>query len=71
LGIKVNQETNVYVFPHIAGFVGGDTIGVILALGLYHSNQTHLAIDIGTNGEIILGSKTKTTMYFNRSRSRL
>ncbi|MFH1228083.1 MAG: ASKHA domain-containing protein [Planctomycetota bacterium] len=57
LGITTNPDANVYVFPHIAGFVGGDTVGLILALGLHHSDKINLAIDIGTNGEIVLGSK--------------
>jgi len=57
LGIKVNLDANVYVFPHIAGFVGGDAVGLILALDLHHSRKINLAIDIGTNGEIVLGSR--------------
>jgi len=59
LNVNINPEANIYVFPNIAGFVGGDTVGVILALDLHHSEKINLAIDIGTNGEIVLGSKEK------------
>lgn len=59
LRIDINPEANIYVFPNIAGFIGGDIVGVILALGLHHSKEINLAVDIGTNGEIVLGSKGK------------
>lgn len=57
LGIKINPHGNIYFFPNIAGFVGGDTVSVILASLLHKSDKIKLAIDIGTNGEIVLGSK--------------
>lgn len=59
LGIKVNPNANVYVLPNIAGFVGADTVGVILAADLHKSEDIKLAIDIGTNGEVVLGSKDR------------
>ena len=57
LGIAASPHANVYVLPNIAGFVGGDTIGVILASNIAHEEGKHIAIDIGTNGEIVLGNK--------------
>lgn len=59
LGFNFNPEANVYVLPNIAGFVGADTVGVILASALNRSETIKLAIDIGTNGEVALGSKDK------------
>lgn len=59
LGIKINPRGNIFVFPNIAGFVGGDNVSVILASRLHKSDKIKLAIDIGTNGEIVLGSKHK------------
>jgi len=47
------------VLPNIAGFVGADTVGVILASEMDKSKDVKLAIDIGTNGEIVLGSSKK------------
>jgi len=59
LGLNVNPNANVYVLPNIAGFVGADTVGVILASALHESDSIKLAIDIGTNGEIVLGSRER------------
>lgn len=59
LGLNVNPNANVFVLPNIAGFVGADTVGVILASSLNRSETIKLAIDIGTNGEVVLGSKKR------------
>lgn len=59
LGIKVNDDANIHVLPTIAGFVGADTVGVLLASLLDEGDDVRLAIDIGTNVEIALGSKEK------------
>ena len=57
VGIKINEFGRVYILPCIAGYVGADTIGVILATGFHEDDENTLAVDIGTNGEIVLGSK--------------
>ncbi|KYC51552.1 MAG: Na(+)-translocating NADH-quinone reductase subunit F [Candidatus Methanofastidiosum methylothiophilum] len=59
LNIKINSSGNVHVLPIISGFVGADTLGVLLATGLYKKDEISLAIDIGTNGELVLGNKDK------------
>jgi len=59
LGLKINPDANVYVLPNIAGFVGADTVGVVLASALHESDSIKLAIDIGTNGEVVLGSRER------------
>ncbi len=59
LGVKVNEKANIHVLPTIAGFVGADTIGVLLASSLDEGDDIRLAIDIGTNVEIALGFKEK------------
>ncbi|MFC1714926.1 ASKHA domain-containing protein [Candidatus Poribacteria bacterium] len=59
LGLNVNPDACVYVLPNIAGFVGADTVGVILASALHESDSIKLAIDIGTNGEVALGSRER------------
>lgn len=58
-GININPAGKVFMFPCIAGFVGGDTVAVILSTELDRSNDIKLAVDIGTNGEIVLGSKKR------------
>ncbi|KKK44702.1 hypothetical protein LCGC14_0597480 [marine sediment metagenome] len=57
LNLGISQFGNVYVAPVISGFVGADTIGVILSSKIYEEEELTLAIDIGTNGEIIIGNK--------------
>ncbi|MEE9198551.1 MAG: ASKHA domain-containing protein, partial [Dehalococcoidia bacterium] len=57
LGIQANEEATAYFLPLIGGFVGADTTGVILSTGIWKSNKLTLAVDIGTNGETVLGSK--------------
>ncbi|MEE9248096.1 MAG: ASKHA domain-containing protein [Dehalococcoidia bacterium] len=57
LGIEVNREATAYFLPLIGGFVGADTTGVILSTGIWKAKKLSLAIDIGTNGEMVLGDK--------------
>ncbi|MCX5654554.1 MAG: ASKHA domain-containing protein [Planctomycetota bacterium] len=56
LGLRIHPRGRVYTAPLVAGFVGADTVGVILATGMHESDRLRLAIDIGTNGEIVLGT---------------
>ncbi len=57
LHLNISKYGNVYIAPIIAGFVGADTIGVILSSQIYNEKSLTLAIDIGTNGEIIIGNR--------------
>lgn len=50
------QYTRFVLLPNIAGYVGSDTVGVILATNIHHLPGNWLAVDIGTNGEIVLSS---------------
>ncbi len=59
LGLNINRAGQVYVLPNIAGYVGADTVGVLLTTELDRSEDIKLVIDIGTNGEIVLGSKKR------------
>ncbi len=54
LKLNINPEANVYVFPQIGGFVGGDTVAGIVATRLDQTTVPSLLVDIGTNGEIVL-----------------
>ena len=55
LGIGLNPGMNVYLFPVVSGFVGGDALGTVLALRPQDSGEVTLIVDIGTNGELVLG----------------
>ncbi len=57
LGIGINPASYVHVLPIEAGFVGADNVGVLIAEEPYHSDDTVLIIDIGTNGELLLGNR--------------
>lgn len=59
LGLQVNPAARVTFLPGIAGYVGSDTVAVILATGLDQGESNRLAIDIGTNGELVLASRGK------------
>ncbi len=55
--MNINPEGVVFIFPVLGGFVGGDTAGLILATGIHKSENIQMGIDIGTNGEIVIGNK--------------
>lgn len=57
IGLNINPEGIVFVFPVLGGFVGGDTVGLILATGIHRSENIQIGIDIGTNGEIVIGNR--------------
>ena len=47
------------ILPNIAGFVGGDTVGCMLAIRFDQLEELSLLIDIGTNGEMVMGDKNR------------
>ncbi|MEM3736886.1 MAG: ASKHA domain-containing protein [Candidatus Bathyarchaeia archaeon] len=57
LGLKVSPRTNVFCLPSVSRYVGGDVIGDILASGLFNAPEISVLIDMGTNGEVVVGSK--------------
>lgn len=58
-GLPGRTTGSLRTLPNIAGFVGGDTVGAILATGVHESDQLRLLVDIGTNGEVVLGNKDR------------
>jgi uncharacterized 2Fe-2S/4Fe-4S cluster protein (DUF4445 family) len=57
IGITVNPNGGVFVFPAVSDFIGGDIIADILACGMSERDEISLLIDIGTNFEVVLGNK--------------
>jgi len=57
VGIKINPRGLLYTVPSISSWVGADITAGILATGLYQADELTMLVDIGTNGEIVLGSK--------------
>jgi uncharacterized 2Fe-2S/4Fe-4S cluster protein (DUF4445 family) len=59
LGLRVAPGAYVHVLPNEAGFVGADNVGVLIAEEPYNQDEMLLIIDIGTNGELLLGNRQK------------
>lgn len=59
LGLKLGTASRIFLLPHISGYVGADVVAGILASGMDKSKDLSLIIDIGTNGEIVLGNRDK------------
>jgi uncharacterized 2Fe-2S/4Fe-4S cluster protein (DUF4445 family) len=59
LFLKVNPEARVCLLPLVAGFVGADAVAVVLATRLDETSEVRFAVDIGTNGEVLLGSRDR------------
>ena len=57
LQLPIAEQGQVILLPNIAGFVGADTMGCLLATRPDLDDTVSLMIDIGTNGEMVLGSK--------------
>ncbi|MDD1724042.1 MAG: ASKHA domain-containing protein [Methanospirillum sp.] len=55
-GISINPDGYIYCLPAVSRFVGGDAIGDILVSGMHTSPDISLLVDLGTNGELILGN---------------
>ena len=59
LGLAFCPGANVFVLPNEAGFVGADNVGVLIAEEPWKRDDRQLIIDIGTNGELIMGNKER------------
>jgi uncharacterized 2Fe-2S/4Fe-4S cluster protein (DUF4445 family) len=59
LGILINPASYVHVLPVEAGFVGADNVGVMISEEPYNKKNLSLIIDIGTNGEVVLGNRER------------
>jgi uncharacterized 2Fe-2S/4Fe-4S cluster protein (DUF4445 family) len=59
IGLNINAGSYVFILPNEAGFVGADNVGVLICEEPYKSDEIQLIIDIGTNGELVLGNKHK------------
>ena len=58
VGIEISPSGLLYCVPGIGSWVGGDITAGILATGLHEMEQVCMLIDIGTNGEIMIGNNS-------------
>ncbi|MBI5606650.1 MAG: DUF4445 domain-containing protein [Deltaproteobacteria bacterium] len=56
VGINLEEHVRAYLFPSIASYVGGDVIAGVMGSGMYRQDKLTLYIDLGTNGEIVIGN---------------
>ncbi|MDP4126166.1 MAG: ASKHA domain-containing protein [Bacillota bacterium] len=57
LGIDIHPLAPIYCLPSIGSYLGGDVIGGILVSDMHKQSDVSLLVDIGTNGEIVLGNE--------------
>ena len=55
LGIEMNECGQAILLPCVSAYVGADTVSAVLSSGMYERDGISLLVDIGTNGEIVLG----------------
>jgi len=57
VGLRINPRGLLYCLPCVAGFVGADIVSGIFSSGVADGEQVRMLIDIGTNGEIVIGNR--------------
>lgn len=57
VGLDVPEWVSLFLAPCVASYVGGDIVAGVVASGMYESDKLTLYIDIGTNGEIVIGHR--------------
>ncbi len=57
LGIMAHPSVRLFLYPCIASFIGGDIVAGVHACNMHRSEKISLFIDIGTNGEIVVGNR--------------
>jgi len=57
VGLTVNPLAVLYCIPGIGSYVGGDVIAGVLVSGMHRSKEISLLVDIGTNGEMVVGNE--------------
>jgi uncharacterized 2Fe-2S/4Fe-4S cluster protein (DUF4445 family) len=55
--LKAAPNARVCLLPIVAGFVGADTMACVLATRIYESQEIRALVDIGTNGEVVMGAQ--------------
>jgi uncharacterized 2Fe-2S/4Fe-4S cluster protein (DUF4445 family) len=56
LGIRVANHVYLFTFPSVASYVGGDIVSGVVGVGLHQRKTLTLYMDIGTNGEVVVGN---------------
>jgi uncharacterized 2Fe-2S/4Fe-4S cluster protein (DUF4445 family) len=59
IGLRVDPLVPVFIMPVVSGFIGGDTVAAMLAERPHKRDEITLLVDIGTNGEVVLGNRER------------
>ncbi|MCX7715978.1 MAG: ASKHA domain-containing protein, partial [Endomicrobia bacterium] len=57
VGIMINPEGKIYALPTVSSYIGGDIVGGVVVCGIDISDDVCVLLDLGTNGEIVVGNK--------------
>jgi len=57
VGIEIHNRAVLYPLPGVAAYVGSDITAGVVAVGMNEAEEVMLFVDIGTNGEVVLGNK--------------
>lgn len=57
--LKAAPRAHVCTLPILAGFVGADAMACVLSTRIYDSEEVRVLVDIGTNGEMVIGSRDR------------
>jgi len=57
VGLSIHPRGILYAVPMVGSYVGGDITAGILASRMHHAEELSLLLDIGTNGEVVLGNR--------------
>lgn len=57
IGVTINPQGMVAVIPMVSAYIGADTVAAVLSSGMFENEEISMLVDIGTNGEVVLGNK--------------
>jgi uncharacterized 2Fe-2S/4Fe-4S cluster protein (DUF4445 family) len=57
IGLRAGRNASAHFFPSVASYVGGDVVAGVLGSGMFQRGEVALFIDVGTNGEIVVGNR--------------
>ncbi len=57
LGLCLNPLAGVFIFPNIGSYFGGDLVAGILFAGIHTNENPSIMVDVGTNAEVVLGTR--------------
>lgn len=59
MGLNIQPDALCHICPAVSGYIGGDTMAALKAVEMDTRDDISLLVDIGTNGEIVLGNKDR------------